>query len=130
MTTIPRTPDRLVPYDGGAVLVRDGGGAPITSVQDALDLIGATFGCADTVAVSARVLADDFFTLGTGLAGEIMQKFVNYSVRFVVVGDMSAHLARSNALRAFVGEANRGRHVWFTADLDELAQRLATAGGR
>ncbi|WP_144120003.1 DUF4180 domain-containing protein [Catellatospora sichuanensis] len=127
MSTMPSAPDRLVTYDGGTMLVRDGDGLPVTSVQDALDLIGATFGCADTVAVAAHLLTDDFFTLGTGLAGEIMQKFVNYQVRFVIVGDVSAHLARSNALRAFVYESNRGRHVWFTADLDELTRRLGEA---
>lgn len=123
MSTIPAVPDRLVTYDGGTVLVRDGG-VPVASTQDALDLIGASFGGADTVAVAAHLLPDDFFTLGTGLAGEIVQKFVNYRIRFVVVGDVSAHLARSSALRAFVHESNRGRHVWFTADLDELARRL------
>ncbi|WP_230686383.1 DUF4180 domain-containing protein [Catellatospora vulcania] len=127
MSTVPTAPDRLLTYDGGTMLVRDGDGLPIASTQDALDLIGATYGRADTVAVAAEVFADGFFTLGTGLAGEIMQKFVNYRLRFVVVGDVSAHLARSSALRAFVRESNRGRHIWFTADLDELVRRLSGA---
>ena len=33
-----------------------------------------------------------FFNLRTGLAGEIMQKFVNYHLRLVIIGDLSGHL--------------------------------------
>jgi hypothetical protein len=44
-----------------------------------------------------------------------------------VVGDVSAHLAQSDALRDFVIESNRGEHVWFVRDLAELEARLAAA---
>ena len=57
--------------------------------SDALDLIGAAFLGAEVVAVPASRLDDDFFSLGTRFAGEIMQKFVNYRLRLVVVGDIS-----------------------------------------
>jgi hypothetical protein len=43
-----------------------------------------------------------------------------------IVGDISAHLAESSALRDFVYEANRGRNVWFLANREELEQRLLT----
>jgi hypothetical protein len=42
-----------------------------------------------------------------------------------VVGDISRHVAASNALRDFVYESNRGRHLWFVDSLDELERRLA-----
>lgn len=106
------------------VLVCDADGALITTVQDALDLIGAAFQCAEVVAVPAARLDDRFFTLRTGLAGEIMQKFVNYQIRLVIVGDISRHLAASQALRDLVHESNRGRQVWFVNDLDALDARL------
>ena len=115
----------LIQYNGGVVLVCDAGGPPVATVQDGLDLIGAAFSQADVVAVPAARFDDAFFQLGTGLAGEIMQKFVNYHVRLVVVGDLSRHLERSAALRALVHESNRGRHIWFVDDLDELKARLA-----
>jgi hypothetical protein len=109
---------------GVPVLVCDRDGAPIASPEDARDVIVAAFSQADVVAVPADRFDDRFFTLRTGLAGEIMQKFVNYRVRLAVVGDISRHLAASTALQALVRESNRGNHIWFVADLDELDARL------
>jgi hypothetical protein len=109
---------------GVPVLVCDPGGAPVASEQDALDLIGAAFGQAEIVAIPASRLDSRFFTLRTGFAGEIMQKFVNYRVRLVIVGDISAQTDASTALRDLVRESNRGSQVWFVTDLDELDGRL------
>ena len=109
---------------GVPVLVVDSAGAPIASTQDALDLIGSAFGQAEIVAVPAERLDERFFGLRTGVAGEIMQKFVNYRVRLVVVGDISAQLAASTALQDLVRESNRGGQIWFVADLDELDSHL------
>ena len=60
------------------------------------------------------------------LTGVLIQKFVNYRMRLVVVGDISAWVAESDSLRDFVVEANRGGHIWFVADGDELGRRLAS----
>lgn len=101
-------------------------GPPLRGIADVLDLIGAAWG--DGVAwvgVPADRLPGDFFTLSTGVAGEIAQKFTNYRIGLAVVGDVSRHTAASNALRAWVSEANRGEHVWFVRDEAELAARLS-----
>jgi hypothetical protein len=45
-------------------------------------------------------------------------------VRLAIVGDVSAYVAASTALRALVLESNRGNQVWFVADFDELDNRL------
>jgi hypothetical protein len=118
-------PDLLEQHGGTTVLVRGTDGPVVGHVQDALDLIGGAFDHADIVAVAADRLDDRFFTLDTGLAGEVMQKFVNYRMHLVIVGDISRHLEASRALRELVHESNRGRHVWFVADLAELGTRLA-----
>jgi len=117
--------DQVTELGGVPVLVCDVDGAPIAATQDALDLIGACYGTADTVAVPAGRFDEQFFRLRTGLAGEIMQKFVNYRIRLVVVGDIAAHTEASTALRDLVTESNRGRQIWFVDDLDELAGRLS-----
>ena len=117
-------PNTLTRCDGVTVLVCDTGGAPIATAQDALDLIGAAVSQAEVVAVPAARFGDAFFTLRTGLAGEIMQKFVNHRLRLVIIGDLSRHLESSSVLRALVHESNRGQHIWFVADLDELGARL------
>ncbi|MET8836280.1 DUF4180 domain-containing protein [Micromonospora sp. NPDC004540] len=121
-------PDVLEERAGVPVLVCDPAGPPVATTEAALDLIGAAFGGAEVVAVPAARLDPSFFSLGTRFAGEIMQKFVNYRLRLVVVGDISAHLAASGALRALVAESNRHDHIWFVPDLAALDARLAAAG--
>ena len=69
-------------------------------------------------------IAPAFFALATGVAGAVVQKFVNYRLRLVVVGDVSEHVAASTALRDFVREANRGGQTWFVADEAQLEARL------
>ncbi|APU16671.1 MULTISPECIES: DUF4180 domain-containing protein [Actinoalloteichus] len=117
--------DVLEQRAGVSVLVCDPAGPTVTTIQDALDLVGAAFLGAKAVAVPAGRLDESFYRLRTGFAGEVMQKFVNYNVRLAVIGDIAAHLASSSALRALVEESNRGRHVWFLPDLDALDARLA-----
>jgi hypothetical protein len=112
---------------GVPVLLCDPAGAPVAGGQDALDLIGAALASAEIVAIPATRLDERFFSLGTGVAGEIMQKFVNYRLRLAIVGDIGAHVAASTALRDLVRESNRGRHVWFVADLAELDERISAA---
>ncbi|GAA3739946.1 hypothetical protein HDA32_002703 [Spinactinospora alkalitolerans] len=117
-------PDVVQERAGVQVLVCDPAGPRVTTVQDALDLIGAAFLGAEVVAVPASRLDERFFSLGTRFAGEVMQKFLNYRLRLAVVGDISRHLAASSALRALVHESNRADHVWFVPDLDALDARL------
>jgi hypothetical protein len=109
---------------GVPVLVCGDEGARIAGVQDALDLIGSAFSRAEVVAVPVGRLDEGFFALRTGLAGEILQKFVNYRIRLVVVGDVSAYVAASTAFRDLVRESDRGDGTWFVADLDALDARL------
>jgi hypothetical protein len=114
---------------GVRVLETPAEGGPVRSERDATDLIGLGFEQgAEWVAVPAARLGDDFFHLANRIAGETIQKFVNYQMKLAVMGDISGHVAQSGALRDFVYESNRGRHVWFVADLAELERRLAPAG--
>ena len=116
---------RLLTLGGARVLLWQG--APLTREQDANDIIGATWGQEiDWIALPVERLADDFFRLSSGLAGAVLQKFTNYSHRVAIVGDISARVAGSEALAAFVRESNRGRSVWFVADEAELAARLGS----
>jgi hypothetical protein len=95
------------------------------SDRDAIELIGEALGNgAGLVAIPAEQFDDDFFRLSTRIAGEIIQKFVTYRLRLAIIGDISRHVGESSALRDFVYESNRGDHVWFVANLEELAHRL------
>ena len=100
-------------------------GPPVRTDGDALNLIAEALGQqVDLVAIPVARLPAEFFALGTGLAGAITQKFVNYRLRLAVVGDITGHDG-SSAVRAFVAEANRGGQLWFVTDLAELETRLA-----
>ena len=109
-----------------SLLRLDASGAPLESERDATDVIGDALGAgAETVVVPVERLSADFFRLETRKAGLFIQKFTNYRIRFVVLGDISAHLAASRALTDFVGESNRGDSVWFLPDNDALTAKLA-----
>jgi hypothetical protein len=91
-----------------------------------LDILSETFSArVGLVIVPVSRLSPAFLDLKTRLAGEVLQKFVTYERRVAILGDISEAVARSAALRDFVGESNRGRSVWFVADGAELAAKLA-----
>jgi hypothetical protein len=103
-------------------------GPVIVDGQGVVDLIGETWGQdADLLVVPVERLAPEFFRLSTGLAGEVLQKFVNYGYQVAIVGNIEAYLAASSSLRDFVGESNSGQHVWFLPDRAALDARLTSA---
>ena len=117
----------LTDINGVAVLECDADGPSVDGDRAAMDLIGEALGQgADLVAVPVGRLPDEFFSLRSGLAGMVAQKFVNYRVRLAIVGDIAAHVDRSSALRDFVRETNRGTQLWFVADGSELRERLGS----
>jgi hypothetical protein len=99
--------------------------APLRGDRDAVDAIAAaSVHHPDVVVIPTGGLAEDFFRLRTGIAGQIIQKFLTYRLRLVIMGDISPRLDESSALRDFVYECNKGSHVWFVPDVDELNRRL------
>lgn len=117
---------RIDERSGIRVLHFDADGEPISTPDDASDLVGTAWSHqAGLVAVPVERLDPKFFRLKSGIAGEITQKFVNYRLRLAVVGDISAKVAKSAPLRDFVRESNRGDHVWFVDDESELDRKLA-----
>lgn len=122
--------DELQERHGVQVLMCDPSGPVVATEQDALDLIGAALLDAEIVAVPVSRLDGEFFSLSTRVAGDIMQKFVNYKVRLAVVGDISHHLEASDALRALVHESNTASHIWFVPDIEALDARLKVTGAK
>lgn len=117
--------DALVHLAGVPVLACAPDGPKLCGAADAADVVAEAAGHrVEFVLIPVGRLAPEFFTLRTGVAGAIVQKFVNYHLRVAVVGDISAHVARSSALREHVEEANRGDQLWFVATPEELTERL------
>lgn len=111
---------------GIAILACPPEGARLRTERDATDLIGEALGeSASMVLIPVERLADEFFQLNTRVAGAIVQKFMNYRLRLVFVGDIAQHLEASASFRDFVAETNRGDEVWFVATEAELHARLS-----
>jgi hypothetical protein len=115
--------------DAGSGIIRlPLNGPPLATGQDALDAIGEAWGSdASTIVVPVERLDPRFFELRTGVLGELTQKFVNYRIRLVVLGDVSAPTTASDAFRDYVRETNAGDQVWFAADEADLAARLGVS---
>ena len=112
----------LIEYANRRLLVLNAEGPILSRTQDLLDLIQEAFSQkASVLVVPVPRMDPAFFQLRSGLAGEFVQKVVNYQLKLVVVGDISAHVAASDALRDFVREANRGQTIFFVSQLEDLS---------
>lgn len=106
--------------------VWDAEGPLLATSRDASDLVGEAFSAeARLVVVPVERLSDDFLRLSSGLAGEVLQKFVNYGLKIAILGDVSAASAASGPLRDFIYESNRGKSVWFAPDMAALEAQVA-----
>lgn len=95
----------------------------ISTVQDALDLIGnVDYQGANKVIIKREHLHPDFFDLKTRLAGEIMQKAVNYYKYIAVVGDFSD--LRKKSWLDFMYESNKKGQIIFVEDAREAIRQL------
>ena len=110
---------------GLALLEVDAEGPMLATEQDALDLIGETYGTeADIIVVPVSRLDPQFFELRSGMAGAFFQKLQNYQKRLVVLGDIATEVAASKSLHDFVFETNRvGNHL-FVPDREAMLARL------
>lgn len=97
----------------------------ITDVQSALDLMATTryeTGC-DRIIIYKSAICEEFFDLKTKLAGEILQKFVNYHVKIAIVGDFSVYTSKS--LKDFIYESNKGKDIFFLPNKQQAVEKLS-----
>lgn len=96
----------------------------ITDVKSSLDLLMTAKYEAGTknIAIDKKLILEDFFILSTGLAGEILQKYVNYGGRIAIYGDFSHYT--SKPLKDFIYESNRGKDVFFVKTEVEAIDKL------
>ncbi|MDF1497669.1 MAG: DUF4180 domain-containing protein [Patescibacteria group bacterium] len=102
-----------------AELERDG--FKIESFSDGLDVM-ANAGGARKVIIYKEQMMPEFFDLSTGIAGEILQKFVTYGVQIAIVGDFSEYTSQS--FKDFIFECNNGNSIFFVSSFDEATEYL------
>ena len=79
---------------------------------------------AEAIIVHQVNLDKIFFDLRSGLAGEMLQKVVNYRLRLAIVGDFSVY--SSDSLKAFILESNRSNTIVFVSTVEEALKRLSS----
>lgn len=96
----------------------------ITDPQSALDVLMTAKYEAGTknIVIDKALIVEDFFILSSGLAGDILQKYVNYGGRIAIYGDFSRYT--SKPLKNFIYESNKGHDVFFVATQEEAILRL------
>ena len=96
----------------------------ITDAQSALDVLMTAKYDAGTknIVISKELITEDFFILSTGLAGEILQKYINYGGRIAIYGDYSHYT--SKPLHDFIYESNNGKDVFFVGTQEEAIDKL------
>lgn len=97
----------------------------MTDVQTAMDLIMSVkyeTGCSKIV-LNKEAITEDFFILSKGIAGEILQKFINYQIKFAIYGDFSKYT--SKPLKNFIYESNKGKDIFFVSDMDTAVKMLS-----
>lgn len=97
----------------------------ITDPQSALDLLMTAKYEAGTkyIVIDKALIDEKFFILSSGLAGEVLQKFINYGGKIAIYGDFSHYT--SKPLKDFIYESNKGKDVFFTATPEEAISKLA-----
>ncbi len=97
----------------------------IYDVQSALDLMATVryeTDC-DRIIINKSVLSEEFFDLSTKLAGDVLQKYINYQVKIAIIGDFSAY--ESKSLKDFIYECNNGKDIFFLSNEEQAIEKLS-----
>ena len=113
--------------NGVTIAVVTGEEKVVTDAASALELaMSAKYETgADRLAIDKRVIAEDFFILSTGMAGEILQKFINYHVKAAIWGDYTRYAGKP--LKDFICQSNKGGDFFFVETKEEALRKLAEA---
>ncbi|MBW7452958.1 DUF4180 domain-containing protein [Paenibacillus sepulcri] len=114
-----------VETDAGTIAVVSSSEIVIEDVQSALDLMATVQYEAgtDRIVINKSLLNESFFDLKTRLAGEILQKFINYRVKFAIIGDFSVYSSQS--LKDFIYECNNGNDFFFLPTEQQAIEKLS-----
>jgi len=112
----------LIVRTGSGVYVSPGREV-IARQEDLLELIGLCGEAGtDRLLFPGGSLAEDFFDLSTGLAGELGLKLSTYRIKAAVVVDLNA--VPSRRFREWAGECNRGREIHFCLSEENAVEWL------
>jgi hypothetical protein len=117
ITTIQEKNFEIAVVNSNEVLIMD--------VQSALDFMATVryeTSC-DRIILNKSAIIEDFFDLKTRLAGEVLQKFINYKVKVAIIGDFSIYPSKS--LKDFIYESNNRKDIFFVLDEKQAVEKLS-----
>jgi hypothetical protein len=107
--------------NGQTIAEFNANGVVLSTTQEFLQMIMDS--CAEGIIVHQQNIHEIFFELRSGLAGEMLQKVVNYRLRLAIVGDFSIY--ESKSLKAFITESNRSNTIVFVKTIEEALSKLS-----
>lgn len=96
----------------------------IKDVQSAIDFmmtVNYETNC-KKIALNKEAILEEFFILSSGIAGEILEKFITYQTKFAIYGDFSKYT--SKPLKDFIYESNNGKNIFFVENEEEAIKML------
>ncbi|MFE0555692.1 DUF4180 domain-containing protein [Paenibacillus sp. NPDC058910] len=114
-----------VETDRGTIAVVSSNEILIKDVQSALDLMATVQyeTGSHRMVMNQSIFSEAFFDLKTRLAGEILQKYINYHVKVAIIGDFSVYPSQS--LQDFMYECNKGNDFFFLPSEQQGIERLS-----
>ena len=96
----------------------------ITDAQSALDLIMSVEyeTNSNRIVINKDNICVEFFILSSGIAEEILQKFINYGFKIAIYGDYSKYT--SKPLKDYIYESNSGKNIFFVNTQEEAIEKL------
>ena len=90
----------------------------LQTVEDAVDLIGnMSYQGFDKLIIHEENMIPDFFELKNKIAGNILQKFSQYSMPLAIIGDFEKY--ESKSLNDFIFESNKGSQINFVTTIED-----------
>ena len=90
----------------------------LQTVEDAVDLIGnMSYQGFDKLIIHEENMISDFFELKNKIAGNILQKFSQYSMPLAIIGDFEKY--ESKSLNDFICESNKGKQINFVTTVED-----------
>ena len=90
----------------------------LQTVEDAVDLIGnMSYQGFDKLIIHEENMISDFFELKNKIAGNILQKFSQYSMPLAIIGDFEKY--ESKSLNDFIFESNKGKLINFVTTVED-----------
>lgn len=96
----------------------------LRTTEDGLNLLGNLYYQEfDGIIIHEKNIIPAFFDLKNRIAGDILQKFSQYRMPLVIVGDFSKF--ESKSLKGFIYESNKGKQINFLSTTKEALIMLS-----